>query len=248
MYVKQAKKMVIFNIYNILKDYSDADHTLTQKDIIDHLKKDYDMDVDRKTVLRNINDLIEAGIDIDYVETERGTGKKKNIVRSNYYYHSNFEDSELRLLIDGLLFSKYIPNAQCRELIKKIENEGSTYFKSRVKYIALPDERVNINQDLFLNIDVIDEAIRKNLKVTFNYLSYGVDKKPYMRNDESGKPRVYTVTCVQMVATNNHYYLVCTDGKHQGVANYRVDRIKNIKLTDDETTNKIASLDKILTF
>ena len=235
---KQPKKMVIFNILEILKNYSDADHRLTQLDIIEHLKRDYDMIVDRKTVLRNVNDLIDEGIDIDYDENDRGKGKNKNTIRTNFYLHSNFEDSELRLLIDSLLFSKYIPHRQCKELITKIENEGNYYFKSRVKHIALPEENLNVNKDLFYNIDIIDEAISKNLKVTFNYLSYGIDKEQYIRLDEDGKPKVYKVLCIQMVATNNHYYLVCSDDKHSGVANYRVDRIKNIKLTDEKGNNK----------
>ena len=235
---KQPKKMVIFNILEILKKYSDADHKLTQLDIINYLKKDYDMTVDRKTVLRNINDLIDEGVDIDYEETDRGKGKNKNTIRSNFYIHGNFEDSELRLLIDGLLFSKYIPHRQCKELINKIENEGNYYFKSRVKHIALPEENVNVNRELFYNIDIIDEAINKNLKIEFNYLSYGIDKKPYIRKDEDGNERIYKVSCVQMLATNNHYYLVCTDGKHSGVANYRVDRIINVKLTKEKGTDK----------
>lgn len=235
---KQSKKMVIFYIMQILKNYSDADHRLTQQDIINYLKRDYDMDVDRKTVLRNINDLIDEDVDIDYDETDRGKGKNQNTIRTNFYYHGNFEDSELRLLIDGLLFSRYVPHRQCRELITKIENVGNKYFKSRVKYIALPEESIGVNKDLFYNIDIIDEAIRKNLKITFNYISYGIDKKPYNRKDDEGKDRVYKVSCVQMVATNNHYYLVCTDGKHAGVANYRVDRITNIKLTKEVATDK----------
>lgn len=238
MYKKQAKKMVILNILEILKNYSDAEHRLTQQDIIKYLKQDYDMDVDRKTVLRNINDLIDEGVDIDYDESERGKGKNKNTIRSNFYIHSNFEDSELRLLIDGLLFSKYIPHKQCKELIAKIENEGNHYFKSRVKHIALPEENIGVNKELFYNIDIIDEAISKNLMITFNYLSYGIDKKPYLRLNEDGKAREYKVTCIQMVATNDHYYLVCSDGKHEGVANYRVDRIKNIKLTEERGTDK----------
>ena len=238
MYNKQPKKMVIFNILEILKNYSDVDHRLTQQDIIEYLENDYGMTVDRKTVLRNINDLIEEGMDIDFEESDRGKGKNKNTIRTNFYFRSNFEDSELRLLIDGLLFSKYIPHRQCKELISKIENEGNNYFKSRVKHIALPEESISVNKELFYNIDVIDEAISKNLKVEFNYLSYGIDKKPYMRLGEDGKPREYKVVCIQMVATNNHYYLVCADGKHKGVANYRVDRITNIKLTKEKGTDK----------
>lgn len=82
--------MVIFNILEILKNYSDVDHRLTQQDIIEYLKKDYDMIIDRKTVLRNINDLIEEGIDIDYDESERGKGRNKNTIRTNFFYPWKF--------------------------------------------------------------------------------------------------------------------------------------------------------------
>lgn len=90
MYNKQPKKMVIFNILEILKNYSDVDHRLTQQDIIEYLKKDYDMIIDRKTVLRNINDLIEEGIDIDYDESERGKDRNKNTIRTNFFYPWKF--------------------------------------------------------------------------------------------------------------------------------------------------------------
>ena len=45
----QPKKMLILNILQILKDYTDStnpDHKLTQKEIMEHLEHDYDMVVD----------------------------------------------------------------------------------------------------------------------------------------------------------------------------------------------------------
>ena len=38
--MEPTKKMLIMNILDILKRYSDANHTLSQKDIIVKLKKD----------------------------------------------------------------------------------------------------------------------------------------------------------------------------------------------------------------
>ena len=43
MYTKQPKKMLIINILDILRKYSDEDHRLSQKDIEDILSNDYNM-------------------------------------------------------------------------------------------------------------------------------------------------------------------------------------------------------------
>ena len=64
MYTIPPKKMVIINILDILKKYSDMDHRLTQAQIIEILKKEYYMDVDRRTVhwfiqLRSILNITE---------------------------------------------------------------------------------------------------------------------------------------------------------------------------------------------
>ena len=36
-----------------------------------------------------------------------------------------------------------------------------------------------------------------------------------------------------MVATNGRYYLICNYDKYDSIANYRVDRMTNIKILDD---------------
>ena len=54
MYTAQPKKMLIMNILDILKKYTDENHRLSQKEIADILKSEYDMTVDRKAVKRNL--------------------------------------------------------------------------------------------------------------------------------------------------------------------------------------------------
>ena len=41
MYVKQPKKLLIINILDILRKYTDEDHRLSQKEIADILKNEY---------------------------------------------------------------------------------------------------------------------------------------------------------------------------------------------------------------
>lgn len=66
----QPKKLLIINIIDILDRYTDSEHTLTQREIEQILKNEYMMNVDRKTVRRNLCDLIDCdAFDIEYKET-----------------------------------------------------------------------------------------------------------------------------------------------------------------------------------
>ena len=71
MYTVPPKKMLIINILEILKKYTDADHRLSQKEIADILAKNYNMEVDRKAVKRNLVNLAEFGYNIEATETSR---------------------------------------------------------------------------------------------------------------------------------------------------------------------------------
>ena len=50
----QPKKLIIMNILDILKKYTDEDHRLSQKEIAEILETEYEMKVDRKAVKRNL--------------------------------------------------------------------------------------------------------------------------------------------------------------------------------------------------
>ena len=69
--MEPAKKTLILNILDILRRYTDADHTLSQKDILDILEKEYEMKAERKAVRRNIQNLIDMGYEIEYSESIR---------------------------------------------------------------------------------------------------------------------------------------------------------------------------------
>lgn len=241
-----SKKIIILKILDILKQHSDANHKLSQKDILDYLKKDYNIIVNRKTVLHNLDDLIIDGTyDIQYNEETRGSGKNKQIVKKDFWYCSDFEDSELRLIIDSLLFSKYIPYNQCKNIIKKISNLTSEYFKSRIKYVKTVQSSEKRNYDVFLTIDVVDEAIKNNKQIQFNYYNYNIRKELEPRLNNDGSIKQYIVNPFFLVATNSRYYLVCNNKNKFGVNIYVVDRIKNAKILDEEAISK-TEMNKML--
>ena len=136
MYTAQPKKLLIMNILEILQRYTDEDHRLSQREIGEILEREYSVRADRKTIKRNLTDLIDAGYDLEYSESIRKNRQGEDeVLLTDWYLNRTFTDSELRLLIDGLLFSKHIPYSQCRELVQKLEGLSSRYFLSCTGYI-----------------------------------------------------------------------------------------------------------------
>ncbi len=233
-----AKRTMIMNILDILRRYSDAEHRLSQKDIVEILQTEYDMTVERKSIRRNILNLISSGYEIEYSESvrmvpNRKTGEmEESYLWSDFYLVRDFTDSELRLLIDGLLFSKHIPYSQCKELVEKLEKLSNVYFSSRVKHIRTMPETMPPNKQLFYTIEILDEAISQRKQVAFQYTSVGLDKKQHPRLNDDGSVKVYTVSPYQIAAANGRYYLICCTDLHDNVSHYRLDRIEEILLLD----------------
>ena len=233
-----GKKTIILYILQILQKYTDEDHTITQQQIVEKLRTDYGLEVNRTTVKRNLEDLIDAGYDIQYTEvvrshTDRKTGKmEKIILYTDLHYQHDFTESELRMVIDGLLFSRSVPYKQRKQLIDKLGKLSSSYFNKRMNHVHCMSSDSPQNPELFHNIDVLDEAIANGKQVRITYGSYGTDLKLHKARNADGSEKRQTLNPYQMVASEGRYYLICNNDHHENVANYRIDRIMDIELLD----------------
>lgn len=247
------KKLLIVNILEILKRYTDESHRLSQREIETLLKTEYGMKAGRKAVKRNLMDLLEFGCEIEYTETTRRvknvkTGEwEENTILTDFYLVHDFTDGELRLLIDGLLFSKHIPYSQCRQLVKKLEGLSNRYFRARVGHIRTLADTAPENRQLFFTIETLDEAISCTRQVAFHYLAYGTDKKLHPRRNSAGEVREYIVNPYQMAAVNGRYYLIGNYDKYDDVAHYRLDRIADIRMLDTpaKPARKVKGLENV---
>ena len=59
------RKITILRVLQILEEYTDSEHRLSQQDIVKLLKEKYDIDCERKAVGRNLETLRRAGYEID---------------------------------------------------------------------------------------------------------------------------------------------------------------------------------------
>lgn len=184
----EPKKLALLRILQIFKDYSDYNHPLKQEDIANYLEKEYSVVIERKAISRNISLLKESGIEI------------KSSRQGSYLDERDFEDSELRMLIDGVLSSKYITANHSKDLIEKLCKLSNKYFRSHVKNIySVNDWSKTDNQVLFYNIELIDDAIEHGKQIKFDYNKYGIDKKLHRTKTHRASPNAMEHWAMQYI-------------------------------------------------
>ncbi len=224
-----SKKAILVYILEILRSETDANHTLSQEEIRNKLIAKYEVSVDRKTLGRHLNDLYEAG-DFGIECEESAMGTDGTVRRTDFYMIHPFEDSELRLLVDGLLASRHISAAQRKDLIERVSKLGSPHFISHGNNIESPTGYLPKRQELFLNIDLIETAIQTGRKISLSYCQPDVDKKLHVNLDSDGKSKKYVFNPFQLVMNHGQYYLVGNHDNHDDMATLRMDRICQVKI------------------
>ena len=214
----EPKKLALIRIWQILKEHSDYNHPLTQEDIAAHLENVYGIVIERKAISRNISLLKEAGVEIE----SRRAG--------SYIDFREFEDSELHMLIDGVLSSKHITARHSKDLIDRLCSLSNKYFRSSVKHIhSVNDWSKTDNQALFYNIELVDTAIEKRKQIHYDYNKYGIDKKLHRSSEQYVSP-------YQMILHNQRYYLMAYSEYWKNMIFHRLDRITNMTIVDQKAT------------
>lgn len=217
MYATGNKKMLNMLILDILKGYSDENHALKQQEIIRLLDKNYGMECDRRSVKNNILYLKELGYDISMEKGYR-------------LLEREFDDTELRILIDSVLFSKSISMRQAKGLIEKLRKLASNYFNAKVSHVSnLPDLHRTTNKQAMYSLDGINDAISEKKKLGFIYNYVGTDLKLHPKREEP-----YIVNPYQIVANNGRFYLICNYDKYDNVAHVRIDRMTDVMVLDEK--------------
>ena len=210
----EAKKLALLRILQILHKYSDLQHPLTQEKIAYYLDSEYGIVIERKAISRNISLLMDADVEIGHC-------------RDGYYLQTReFEDTELKLLVDSVLCNQNITAKHSADLIEKLCKLSNKYFRSHVKNVyAVKDWNKSDNAALFFNIEKIDMAINEGKQVQYDYNKYGKDKKLHKSSFQRATP-------YQLIVHNQRYYLMGYSEYWGNMIFHRLDRITNIKIYD----------------
>lgn len=225
----ENKKASILLILKVLQEYSDEDHFLTQQDIIDKVDEIYGIELERKSVAFSISLLQELDYDIN--KSPRG----------GYALLSrDFDNSEIRYIVDSLFSSKSISGKQASELSKKLNSCLSRYQRKDYNFIYKSNEiNRSENKELFYTLELIEEAKRRGKRISFQYLSFDENGKPFNRMDGFR----YIVSPYYSVNNNGRYFLICNyREKYRAITWFRIDYMINPMIEEDWPLKPIESL------
>lgn len=225
-----SNNIKFYTFIEILKSYSDENVSLSIKEIQHHMRKRLGVDVDRRTIYAYIRDMKALGIDVsDYDKSKEG-----------YYINSNcFEASEVRFLADAVLTSNFVTRRRTEAILEKLRTFNSIYQN---KDVYIEDIPKSTNEDVFVSMARISEAIKFSRKIRFNYCEYNYFRELECKVAENGNLREFVKSPVYMVLRDKNYYLVCADEDSEVFQYFRIDMMLNVFVIEDERIIDLSEL------
>ena len=219
----------IIYILNILKKYSDEEHKISTAEIQKKIKEIYNVEIDTRTIRRNIN-LLKYKLDYD-ISTREENGKGYYIIRNP---DTDFEPGELRAIIDTFSYANYIVPSVAKEIINKCKNMQNIYENEKLKnYIIYGNDTKTDNMEVIKNIEDITDAINNSNKIKFEYWKYGMEKK--LEKIIVSTPKVSPYS---LVYNKQEFYLIGIKEGQDHFFYYRLDRIRNLQQLQEKITIK----------
>jgi len=232
--MKSSKsRLRILNLLDILYKKSDEDNLLSMADIINELDK-LGISSERKSIYRDIEQLVDFGYDISTFEENR----------LGYFMSSReFDETEIRFLIDAILSSRCLTTKKSKDLLDKLLHLTSEGSAAKLKNRVTLEGRIKChNEEFYYNIDKINRAISENKKITYQYYQYDFTKKLVLKRDGY----LYTINPYDLCWNEDYYYLIGSHDKYDNLSNYRVDRMHAINILEEKRKeiNKVSGYSK----
>ena len=245
-------KLKLLYLYDILRKKTDEDHAITMEEILASLEM-RGIHAERKSIYTDIQTLKDFGANILGEKVGRGYEYK--------YVGREFQMPELKLLVDAVQSSRFITTRKSRELIRKIEGLASIYEAGELdRQVHVAGRIKTMNESIYYNVDAIHRAIAEDVQIRFKYFRWTHKKEQELRHDGAD----YVVSPWGLVWDDENYYLIgydATAGEKHGqdaasepggdgfrtdgstgskgeIRHYRVDKMKNIRLTKDKREGK----------
>lgn len=213
----EGKSATILCLLHVLRDHSGPELPLTNRQVIDYLKQEYAISITPNTLRVHVATLTMLGYEISVFEQNN----------KGLYLEPEYEDEEIRVLIDSVLTSRYIPEHQARELIGKLIKLASKDFPRQLRYIDPIDQwHHQRNKQFFWNLSRLAEALAKGRQAEFQYNTVGPD------GELMPKGRLARVHPYALVCANGQYYLLCSLGRYNDLRHYRVDRMTSVEMRE----------------
>lgn len=218
----QTSKIKTLLIYQLLEKYSDENNPLTTTQLVD-LLEERGVKSERKSIYSDIESLKEIGLDIVLSRGRNG----------GYFLASRkFELPEIVLLIDAVTSAGFITPKKTQSLVDKLKSLVSEkQAKSLVSQVYVnPSSAKCDNEEIYIIIDRLHDAISQRRKVSFTYRRRNVD----FEKNKKYTDKTFKVSPYALIWKDDHYYLVCNNEKYDNLMNLRIDRMKRLKILKDD--------------
>ena len=231
------------------KREDDDDRFLSATLLIDTLNEKYNLNADRKSIYSYVESLIKYGYDIE--KSRRGYYLREHYNREEE--ESSFELPEVKLMADALYASRFISAKKKKSIIKKLDMlipEEHDQLQNRRVY--LENAVKSDNSSVIYSIDAIHQAVSHNKKISFIYQTVIVNTDSsesklldVNKTDEDGNDKIYIQSPFALVWKNEYYYVLCYDSEQKSPKTFRVDRMKDVCVLEDESREGIKYFDEI---
>lgn len=228
--IKQDKKGRLLALRDYLYKYTDEQHPVSTQELIDEMTRQ-GYPGNRKTIKDDIDVLNKFGMDII-----------TNVSRGNSFYMASreFEIPELKLLVDAVSSSRFISAARSEQLIGKLTAMASEHEKQQITPRIFTGDRIKANNPhLYYVVDMLIQAVKIKKKVRFQYGDFDADKHKVLRNDGE----IYINSPYGCLWNDDFYYLVGFSEKREKVVTFRVDRIVDLEIMDEDIVPEPADFD-----
>ena len=223
--MRKDKKLIVLYILDILRNYSSENHLLQRKEIIELLREKYEVPCCSRSLHTHIQTLQADGYPI--VKKRVGCYLKTE--------PQEFTDAELRMLIDGVLFSRNISQKQAKGMIERLLSAGSHSFKKRGQRFLYHCETMpySDNEQTLENVSIVQKAIAQGKKISFRYNTYDTEFNFHPKKEE-----LYTFSPYEMIVSQGRYYIVGNMEPHENIGHCRLDRMTDVTLLDEPAKDK----------
>ncbi|MBQ4529767.1 MAG: WYL domain-containing protein [Lachnospiraceae bacterium] len=217
----RGKELIDIYIMEILVRCSSEERKLTQKEIIQHLFTDYEMEVSRNTLSQYLAEMKRNG----YIEGTRGVCCRRI-----------FSYSELAILANSIAAVKTVPSIDIQRLIEKLKSMAEPERRKEFCHsYFLADVNHTDNKNVGKIMGIISQAIECKKKIEITGCLYDV-------NGFLQEGKTYIVNPYYIVAEKSRYYLICM-GNRGDVEPRRIDRISKVKILEEKRV-EICEIEK----
>ncbi len=218
---KDNKKRLLY-ILDMMKK-TDENHPLNSTQIIEKLAEK-GIKAERKAVSRDVKFLGE----FDFLKYTIHTCNNHNL--GWYMIDQEFEDYEIKMLVDAVASAKFLTLEGSRNLIKKIKNLATIEGEHLIEETMIMDPELKIDDKKFnIKFDTIMRAITDHKQLRFRYYEMTAGNKKVLKRDGY----MYQVSPYFIVLSGEEYFLIANPSTHNHVTYFRIEMITNMEVCDE---------------